>query len=152
MAKPKQKERHRVAKSQESSSVEAQKSQSIQRTKVEKRQARHDALLNSIRHSLILTDFSELHSKKKKAIRKRPKKKLKVNLSSLGASLDDIISQDKEKRAKKLEVSAPPKGMELRTELERVKAVMQHPEFKKNPLKALQQHIANTWEKKEGMS
>jgi Ribosome biogenesis protein SLX9 len=37
-------------------------------------------------------------------------------------------------------------------ELDRVKAVMQHPEFKRNPLKALQQHIANAWEKKEGMA
>jgi hypothetical protein len=37
-------------------------------------------------------------------------------------------------------------------EICRFKAVMQHPEFKANPLKAIRQHVENTWEKKEGMA
>ena len=54
MAKPKPKERHKAAKAQDGSSTEAQKSQPVQPTKVEKRQARHDALLNSILPQVIL--------------------------------------------------------------------------------------------------
>jgi hypothetical protein len=33
-----------------------------------------------------------------------------------------------------------------------MKAVMGHQEFKVNPLKAIRQHVENTWEKKEGMA
>jgi hypothetical protein len=51
-----------------------------------------------------------------------------------------------------MEVGTRPKGKAIEKEIERFKAVMQHPEFKANPLKAIRQHVENTWEKKEGMA
>jgi Ribosome biogenesis protein SLX9 len=51
-----------------------------------------------------------------------------------------------------MEISVRPKGKEIQKEIQRFNAVMEHPEFKANPLKAVRQHIQNTWEKKEGMA
>jgi hypothetical protein len=66
--------------------------------------------------------------------------------------LEDIISKDKETRSKKQEISRPLKGNAIKMEVVRMKTVMEHPEFKVNPLKAMRQHVQNTWEKKEGMA
>jgi ABC-type glutathione transport system ATPase component len=74
-----------------------------------------------------------------------------VNLLSLESSLEDIISKDRENRSKRMEISVRPKGKEIKQEVERFKAVMQHPQFKTNPLKTIRQHFQNTWETKEGM-
>ena len=74
-------------------------------------------------------------------------KKLKVNLLSLGSSLEDIIAEDRKAKSRKVEVGVQPKGKALQNEIERFKAVMEHPEFKANPLKAIRQHVENTWEK-----
>ena len=75
-----------------------------------------------------------------------------MNLLSLNSSLADIITQDRENRSRKMEISVRPKGKEIEKEIVRFKAVMQHPEFKANPLKAIRQHVENTWERKEGMT
>jgi hypothetical protein len=97
--------------------------------------------------------FLEIQEKKStKRIRKRPKKKTTVNLLSLESSLDDIIAKDREAKLRKMEISVRPKGKEIQKEIQRFNAVMQHPEFKANPLKAIRQHVQNTWEKKEGMA
>jgi len=112
----------------------------VQRTKDEKRQTRHDAFLKKI------------HDKKStKRIRKRPKKSI-ANLVSLESTLDDIIAEDRESRAKKIEISVRPKGKEVQKEIERFQAVMMHPQFKANPLKAIRTHVESTWDKKEGMT
>jgi len=92
----------------------------------------------------------EIHEKKSTK-RKRTKKNLNVNLISLGHSLDDIMAKEREIRSRKMEISVRPKGKAIEKEIERFKAVMKHPEFKANPLKAIRQHVENTWEKKEGM-
>lgn len=75
-----------------------------------------------------------------------------MSLLSLNSSLEDIIAQDREVRLRKMEISIRPKGREIEKEIERFKAVVKHPEFKANPLKAIRQHVENTWEKKEGMA
>lgn len=62
------------------------------------------------------------------------------------------MAQDRENRSRKMEISVRPKGKEIEKEIARFKAVMQHPEFKANPLKAIRQHVENTWERKEGMA
>jgi hypothetical protein len=120
-----------------------------QPTKDEKRQARHDAFLKSI--SYYVQSNLEIQDKKATKRRKRPNK-LKVNLSSLSTSLADIMAEDRIKKTRKMEVGVRPKGKQLRNEIERFKAVMEHPEFKANPLKAIREHVENTWERKEGMA
>lgn len=75
-----------------------------------------------------------------------------MSLLSLGETLDDIMAKDRELRSRKMEISVPPKGKEIEKEIERFKAVIKHPEFKANPLKAIRQHVENTWERKEGMA
>jgi hypothetical protein len=50
-----------------------------------------------------------------------------------------------------MEISVRPEGKEIKQEIEQFKAVMQHPQFKTNLLRIIQQHVQNTWEKKEGM-
>ena len=62
------------------------------------------------------------------------------------------MAQDREKRSRKMEISVKPKGKDVKKEIERMKAVMGHQEFKANPLKAIRQHVENTWEKKDGMA
>jgi hypothetical protein len=62
------------------------------------------------------------------------------------------MAQDREKRSRKMEISVKPKAKDVKKEIERMKAVMGHQEFKVNPLKAIRQHVENTWEKKEGMA
>ena len=49
-----------------------------------------------------------------------------------------------------MEISVKPKPKVLKKEVERMKAVMGHPEFKVDPLKAIRQYVENTWERKEG--
>jgi hypothetical protein len=51
-----------------------------------------------------------------------------------------------------MEISVKPKAKDVKKEIERMKAVMGHPQFKANPLKAIRQHLENTWERKEGMA
>jgi len=51
-----------------------------------------------------------------------------------------------------MEVGVRPKGQEIRNEIDRFKAVLEHPEFKANPLKTIRQYVENTWDKKEGMA
>ena len=51
-----------------------------------------------------------------------------------------------------MEISVRPKGKAIEKEIERFKAVMQDPQFKANPLKAIRRHVENTWERKEGMA
>jgi len=122
----------------------------IQRTKDEKRQVRHDAFLKS---SLFLAKKADLEIKDKKKTKRRQRpKKLKVNLSAIGASLDDIIAEDRKTKSRKMEVGVRPKGQEIRNEIDRFKAVLEHPEFKANPLKTIRQYVENTWDKKEGMA
>ena len=75
-----------------------------------------------------------------------------MSLLSLGTSLDEIMAEDRKARARKVEVSRPPKRGELRAEMERFRAVMGHPQFKANPLKAIREHVGNVWERKEGMA
>jgi Ribosome biogenesis protein SLX9 len=124
----------------------------IQRTKDKKRQARHDAFLKSIDPNVELTNILEIHDKKStKRPRKRQKKMTSLNLLSLESSLEDIMKKDQQLRSRKIEISIRPKGKAIQKEVERFKAVMQHPEFKVNPLKAIRQHVENTWERKEGM-
>ena len=62
------------------------------------------------------------------------------------------MAQDREKRSRKMEISVKPKPKDVKKEIERMKAVMGHQEFKANPLKAIRQHVENTWEKKDGMA
>ena len=62
------------------------------------------------------------------------------------------MAQDREKRSRKMEISVKPKAKDVKKEIERMKAVMGHQEFKANPLKAIRQHVENTWEKKDGMA
>jgi len=62
------------------------------------------------------------------------------------------MAQDRERRSRKMEVSVKPKAKDVKAEIERMKAVMGHPEFKANPLKSIRQHVENTWERKEGMA
>jgi hypothetical protein len=127
----------------------------VQRTKDEKRQTRHDAFLKSTLSLPSQTHANlalEIHDKKStKRIRKRPKKSI-ANLVSLESTLDDIIAEDRESRAKKIEISVRPKGKEVQKEIERFHAVMMHPQFKANPLKAIRTHVESTWDKKEGMT
>jgi hypothetical protein len=40
----------------------------------------------------------------------------------------------------------------MKMEVVRMKNVMEHPEFKGSGLKAIREHILNTWERKEGMA
>lgn len=77
---------------------------------------------------------------------------MNVNLASLETSLEDIMTQDREQRSRKMEISVKPKAKDVKKEIERMKAVMGHPQFKANPLKAIRQHLENTWERKEGMA
>jgi ABC-type glutathione transport system ATPase component len=86
-----------------------------------------------------------------KRIRKKRAKK-PVSLLSLGSTLDEIMAEDKRARARKAEVSRPLKTGELRAERERFRAVMEHPQFKANPLKTIREHVENVWERKEGMA
>jgi len=62
------------------------------------------------------------------------------------------MAEDQKAKSRKMEVGVRPKGKELQNEIERFKAVMEHPQFKANPLKAIRQHVENAWEKKEGMA
>jgi len=62
------------------------------------------------------------------------------------------MAKDKEIRSRKMEISVRPKGKAIEKEIERFKAVMQDPQFKANPLKAIRRHVENTWERKEGMA
>jgi len=62
------------------------------------------------------------------------------------------MAEDQRSRLRKMEISTRPKEREIKAEIERFKAVMQHPQFKENPLKAIRQHVENFWERKEGMS
>jgi hypothetical protein len=66
--------------------------------------------------------------------------------------LEEIMAEDKRARSQKMEISTQPKTKEIKAEIERFKAVMRHPQFKENPLKAIRQHVENVWERKEGMS
>jgi Ribosome biogenesis protein SLX9 len=86
-----------------------------------------------------------------KRIRKKRAKKL-VSLLALGTSLDEIMAEDKKARARRVEVSRPPKRGELKAEKERFRAIMEHPQFKANPLKTIREHVENVWERKEGMT
>jgi hypothetical protein len=62
------------------------------------------------------------------------------------------MAQDRETRSKKMEIGVRPKGKQVEKEIARFKAVMEHPQFKENPLKAIRMHVENTWETKEGMT
>jgi hypothetical protein len=62
------------------------------------------------------------------------------------------MAEEKRVRARKAEVSRPPKQGELKAEKERFKAIMEHPQFKANPLKTIREHVGNVWERKEGMA
>ena len=62
------------------------------------------------------------------------------------------MNEDREQRSRKMEISVKPKAKDVKKEIERMKAVIAHEEFKANPLKAIRQHAENTWEKKEGMT
>jgi Ribosome biogenesis protein SLX9 len=84
-------------------------------------------------------------------IRKRTKKNLKVNLSALGNSLDEIMAEDKVVKQKKMEVGIKPKGKALKKEVERFKAIMEHPMYKASPMELIRQHVTNAWARKEGM-
>jgi len=124
----------------------------LQRTKDEKRTAKHDAFLKSISPENNLSYILEIVDKTSTK-RKRPKKKKNIpNLLSLNSSLEDIISQDREEKSKKQEISTRLKGNAIKMELVRMKTVMEHPQFKVNPLKTIREHVQNTWEKKEGMA
>jgi hypothetical protein len=48
-----------------------------------------------------------------------------------------------------MEISVKP---DIKKEIERMKAVMGYQEFKANPLKAIREHVENTWDKKQGMA
>jgi hypothetical protein len=152
------------------SSAAVQPPMPIQRTKDSKRIAKHDAFLKSpllpcpLSHLplYLFILFSSLNenilwhaeiNSKTSTKRKRPKKQKPIpNLLSLNSSLVDIISQDKEARSKRQEISRPLKGNEIKMEVVRMKSVMEHPAFRGSGLKAIREHILNTWEKKEGMA
>lgn len=131
---------------------------SNQRTKDGKRQARHNAFLKSPAPSsppvCTFPDALEIQDQTtpKRIRKKRPNKRANVNLLSLGDSLEEIMAEDKKARSRKMEISSRPKAAEVKAEIQRFKAVMQHPQFKENPLKAIRQHVENVWERKEGMS
>jgi len=62
------------------------------------------------------------------------------------------MTEDRELRSRKMEISVKPKAKDVKREIERMKMVMGHREFKANPLKIIREHVENTWEKKEGMA
>jgi len=51
-----------------------------------------------------------------------------------------------------MEISVKPKAKHVKKEIERRKVVIEHQEFRSNPLKAIRERVENIWEKKRGMA
>ena len=69
--------------------------------------------------------------------------------------LRETVTEESKEHTSKLKKSPAPsylKTQDAKSEIERYKAILQHPEFKSNPLLTLRTHIRNTLQTRDDLT